>query len=911
VKSGDRIGRYVVEGLLGQGGMGQVYCVYDEVLHRRVALKLIRQTLEGDGAADTDGSVQRVLREARMAAALEHANVVAIHDVGEHESVPFIVMELVTGSPLRAFIGAGVPVADRTRWLVEIARALSAAHRVGLVHRDVKPENVIVREDGAVKVLDFGIARRAGMGAAAAAGAPHEGGSAATAAEPSTIAGTPAYMAPEQIRGDALDARSDQFAWGVVAYELLTGRLPWSGTNYFSAALFQSPPPLDASALGVTAAMAAVVMRALEKRPGARFASMDDLMGVFAPSVGPDSTRDVGAITHLPPGSLPEFTSAPTLLATRSAGSLTAAAASALSLESSRRRRWMGAALAAGIAATTAGLVFGSSVVPSRAVTGVVPVFAPTAGYALRSTEPKRLTFDPGCEEFPSLTSDGKTLLFDTSVGTDSHVVALDLASGTRRTLTRGAGWQYAAVVSPDATRFAFLAEHDGRVGTYVAPLDGSEPPRLVGTGLVRPSWSLDGTAIWCGTKERIDRLDVASGKSTRGIDAPKAYVFLHAIELADGRVVASVLDRDHEREPRIMAFSGDGAGTLLVDWDADETLTLAPDGGRLLATRIPRNGRGELWQIPLDGAEPSVVAGGPTLVTKGFAIAGGRTVWSTCRTSRTLSGLNAGTAPGTLETAALFPQTDWDDNSPAAVPTSTTKLVVVSNRSGAPQLWLLDLSDAEPARVLNTADLAPSEPAVSPDGRTVAFTVDGRGLYATPLDGSGGPRALTGRGSDREPAFSRDGKLVYFDAERGAGGRAIESIAIDAPTAPTVVIDHAMHPATSMVGDQLIYVAQAAGEGGTPRAFDLRLGKSAPVVRSFGPEPHTFAAFSRDGQRIAITNGYKELDEVDVVRAAVVRRFRTGDQITGVAYVGSRIVISRDIWGGDLWTAEGSSPAR
>ncbi len=287
--AGDRIGRYVVESLLGKGGMGEVYRAHDDVLRRRVALKLLQSESGPTGSATSQSNVKRVLREARMAAALDHPNVVAVFDVGEHEGTPFLVMELVAGTSLRALLVAStVPMSERVRWLVDVARALAAAHRAGLVHRDIKPDNVIVREDGVVKVLDFGIARRdvASVGAGPTSSLrttdlPSGSLSYETTQEgASVLAGTPAYMAPEQIRGEPIDGRADQFAWGVMAWEVLTGQRPWEGPaeSVLGAVLHQEPKRLDGAALGVGPAVVEAIARALEKSRDARFSSMDALL---------------------------------------------------------------------------------------------------------------------------------------------------------------------------------------------------------------------------------------------------------------------------------------------------------------------------------------------------------------------------------------------------------------------------------------------------------------------------------------------------------------------------------------------------------------------------------------------------------------------------------------------------------
>ncbi|MEI9950000.1 MAG: protein kinase [Pseudomonadota bacterium] len=271
LERGVKFERYTIEAPLGQGGMGHVYRAQDGRLGRRVALKVISERLASPEAS------ARLVREARAAAALDHPNVVAVFDVGEHEGVPFIVMELVDGRTLRETMGdsgeARAPLAARVGWLADAGRALAAAHRKGLVHRDVKPENVMIRSDGVVKVLDFGIARRDSVDSAAPAQALP------TLTLEGVKLGTPLYMAPEQIRGDPLDGRADQFSWGVVAYEILAGRLPWRGVDALAAMASVLTDPVGRDALdaaSVPRAVQDVVLRALSRRPEDRFASMDD-----------------------------------------------------------------------------------------------------------------------------------------------------------------------------------------------------------------------------------------------------------------------------------------------------------------------------------------------------------------------------------------------------------------------------------------------------------------------------------------------------------------------------------------------------------------------------------------------------------------------------------------------------------
>ena len=272
LRPGEAFERYTIEALIGQGGMGSVYRAFDPRLGRRVALKVI-----AEGATHSAANA-RLLREARAAAAFDHPNAVAIFDVGELDGAPYIVMELVEGRTLRQTAGDGQPpISTRIAQLWGVARALAAAHQRGLVHRDIKPENVMVRDDGMVKVLDFGIAGRTGGSA--------DSRSPTQAALPTLTVdgvklGTPVYMAPEQIRGDELDGRADQFAWGVLAYEMLAGKLPWRGSDALAIMASVLTDPVEGEALARAAvpnAVARVVLRALEKKPQDRFTSMDEL----------------------------------------------------------------------------------------------------------------------------------------------------------------------------------------------------------------------------------------------------------------------------------------------------------------------------------------------------------------------------------------------------------------------------------------------------------------------------------------------------------------------------------------------------------------------------------------------------------------------------------------------------------
>jgi Tol biopolymer transport system component len=269
---GADLGPYKILGPLGAGGMGEVYRARDPRFRREVALKV----LPADFASDPE-RLKRFEHEARAAGALNHPNILTVHDLGTADGVPYLVTELLEGETLRERMARGVPpIAKTLEWAAQIARGLAAAHEKGIVHRDLKPENLFVTKDGRAKILDFGLARRERSGV----GAPGGGTLTTTLTEAGMLLGTAGYMAPEQVRGEPADGRSDLFAFGCVLYELLAGKRAFPGESaiqQMSAILSAEPPPLGEKRAEVAGPLEVLVRHCLEKEPGARFHSASDL----------------------------------------------------------------------------------------------------------------------------------------------------------------------------------------------------------------------------------------------------------------------------------------------------------------------------------------------------------------------------------------------------------------------------------------------------------------------------------------------------------------------------------------------------------------------------------------------------------------------------------------------------------
>ena len=245
------IGPYEVRDRLGHGGMGVVYLGFDAMLDRPVAIKVLK--------VPDDETRRRFLREARLAAKVHHPHIVSIYAVGEHEGNPYLAMEFIAGRTMAQIIRGGdqVPLARKVRWLSELCAGLGHAHESGIVHRDVKPSNLLIAQNsGMLRLLDFGIAH---------------GNEASSMTMAGMIVGTPQYMSPEQITGQPVDARSDIFSVGAVAYELLTGRQAFGGDNLYHVSrqiVGEQPRPIESFVPDVPQALVKTIARCLQKEPG-------------------------------------------------------------------------------------------------------------------------------------------------------------------------------------------------------------------------------------------------------------------------------------------------------------------------------------------------------------------------------------------------------------------------------------------------------------------------------------------------------------------------------------------------------------------------------------------------------------------------------------------------------------------
>jgi eukaryotic-like serine/threonine-protein kinase len=432
LSSGAKLGSFELIECIGRGGMGEVWRAHDARLKRDVAIKILPMAFSGD-----PDRIVRFEHEARAASALSHPNIVPVFDVGHEGGKYWIVSELVDGESLRALISRG-PLAPRkaVEIATQVAAGLAAAHAAGIVHRDLKPGNIMLRRDGRVGIVDFGLAKRAGSGSEST-----------TLTDPGVVLGTAGYMAPEQVRGEAVDQRADLFSFGVVLYEMLSGKQAFAGASsveVMHAILKDDPPELPPS---VPPALDRIVRRCLEKEPARRFQSAADLAFALQPS-GPS----------LPPAAAPK----------RRAG-----------------LKWAVLAAAAVVALGSAWLWL------SR------PLPAP------RITSTVQITNDGLGNGAPMLT-DGTRLLFNLNgeprqvsvKGGQPVPLSLPMQNATLADISpdRTEYLMYRHLDSvPTASRTSFTLE---RLGFWVAPLLGGSPRRLGNLIATQRDWLFNGTGF-------------------------------------------------------------------------------------------------------------------------------------------------------------------------------------------------------------------------------------------------------------------------------------------------------------------------------------------------------------------------------------------------------------------------------
>jgi eukaryotic-like serine/threonine-protein kinase len=740
LSAGTVIDHFEIVSLLGAGGMGEVYRARDQQLKRDVAIKLLPPNLCLNRERQ-----RRFEQEARAAAALSHPNILAIYQLGWYEAQPYIVAELLEGETLREALKHGtLPTAKVIEYGLQIAQGLAPAHEKGIVHRDLKPENIFITKTGQLKILDFGLAKLR-------TGADDE-----TRTSPDTdagvVLGTLAYMSPEQVRGQAVDQRSDMFSLGAILYEVLTSRRAFegkTGADLAAAILHEEPKPLRELAPSVPWELERVISRCLRKDPERRLRSMADL-AVALQELKEES--DSGRLATAP---FPQRESRSKIAIVSIAIGLTAAIMLTVGIWLRTHR-------------------------PQQTVFNVVPI-----------------TTYPGMEKDPSLSPDGTQVAFSWNGPTQQkfHIYVKAIGPGPPLQLTNTAANDAAPMWSPDAGAIAFLRDLGaGHYKVVLIPALGGPERNLAdilifATWLSGPylSWMPDSRSLVLAHQTRSDApaalfmLDVQSGEK-RQITFPPAGILGDgcAAVSPDGQTLAfcrcaQVGDwlTDLYTVPLgSAAMSGHETKQLASDRFRIGGLTWNNQGTRLVFSSNREDGELALWTIPVPNhlrspATVLEVGSGtwPVVARRSSRLAfvrmlpGSLNIWRSELRNRGMA----------VEKPAPLIASTRTDFAPRYSPDGQ-RIAFESSRGGSLQIWTCDSQGENCLQLTSMNAEYTGTPSWSPDGNKIAFysRVSGKSqIFVIGADGIGLRQLTPGDSNYFFPRWSRDGEWIYCSSNR------------------------------------------------------------------------------------------------------------------------------------------------
>jgi dipeptidyl aminopeptidase/acylaminoacyl peptidase len=802
---GTRVGGYEIVAKIGEGGMGEVYRAHDSRLHRDVALKVLAHHFAAEPTR-----LARFAQEARAAAALNHPNILAIYDAGTHERQPFLVSELLEGHSLRELLRDGpIPLRKALDYAVQITTGLAAAHDRGIVHRDLKPENLFITSDGRAKVLDFGIAKLLAP--------PDDAGTLATEFSPRTdagiVLGTAGYMSPEQIRGGAVDHRTDIFAFGATLFEMLSGTRPFAAStsaDAMSAVLSREPADLTTPAGAAPPAVERIVRRCLEKQPEHRFQSARDLaFAIDAITLGTGGTH----ATDLARGSAPATRPSARELVAWALVALTAAAALTWALRP--------APAAAPPLATRFSLEFPFDLTGISIATAVSPdgqwfaVSVPgVPGDAimvrrrdgdsfLRITgtdEARLLGWTPDSRSI-TVARKGELRLVDISGAGSRALASLPATPSVLSAAWSGSGdallWlsgaplhvlrSGASAIEPISTLDASVNESeqglpvflpDGRRYLYTSLRNGQFATRLrsLDSNAVQDFNGVADSIIWAGERHVVFRRGAtlqAQGVSYDPLELRGAPIQLvsdvfvgpisRSAYVSAGASASAIMYRRDQEPPRQFTwFARDGRRLSPVGAAGFYmTFSLSEDGRRLIASRRD-SGVHNLWSFDAEkGTVNRVTAGGASDVDPRLSPDGRLVVFASTRDPRRspFKTTIAGDEPQRVFPfkGGLFALDDW----------SSDGQWLLFRNAGTPVLEALrlDRPDDEPIVAARALAGIIDQATMSPDGRWVAYnsTESGRAeVYVVPFPPTGDKWQISD-GGGAQPQWRRDTGEVYF----------------------------------------------------------------------------------------------------------------------------------------------------
>ena len=842
LKVGQTVGSYEILAPLGRGGMGEVYLSLDRRLRRKVALKFLPASFTKDAE-----HLQRFEREARAASALNHPNIITIHEIGETDSLHFIATEFVEGETLRArLLDTKLSLTETLRVTLQIADALTAAHRAGIIHRDIKPENIMLRPDGYVKVLDFGLAKLISQQASQI----HSDAPTRTQfnTSPGAVMGTARYMSPEQLRGLPVDERTDIWSLGCVLQEMVTGQTPFAGptaSDSIARILEHEPPPLADQAPDAPAELQRIIRKALRKDRDERYQTTEELLVDLrslkhqsGQAAHPTSSVDSlgGAVSNrrrsllIAVGIIFAAVLAIAIykfLSTKnSAVTQPERAEMAGVLKTTQITTWGGFDLSPTFSPD------GSSIAYSSDHTGNFEIYVKPLVPGGREIQ---LTSDGEQNLYPAWSPDGKLIAYHSRNGGGIRVIPA--LGGTTRQLTE---FGSRPAWSRDASQIAF--QSDGRIELgattgvaqtpstiWVVPAQGGAAKQITQAGNPAgghgaPSWSPDGSRIiFCTGETNAVWAVSANGDQLKQLSPSLGSVF-GAIYAPDGESIyygAISQDVNFGLWKQSVSPSGEAVGEPLMIANtgglSNKYLAISADGKRLAFSAVLTTSN--LWSLPLSqntnsaAGPPSPLTSGTNLrnVNPAFSPDGRKIAFGTWRTGAD-SNVWVMDADGKNQTQVTTDPAS--DNFPSWLPDGD-QISFISNRHGRPGVWVTSLKSGRDRLLLDPGqDLSFAR--LSPDGKQFVFNSSKSGtinLWLVSLE-DGKPRQLT---FDQElmgfPLWSPDGKFIAFMIKRGDDAHvAMMPKEGGAPTQLTFDQGLSFVAGWSPDGDKIAYAGQRNG---------------------------------------------------------------------------------------------------